>query len=186
MARITRLVSDDEHVHLITREHGVVLLPAFVRAAIGVAALGAGAYLLAGITRLGPVRIVPVLVAGALAFHVMLRLVRVVARWHAQRLVITDRRLLLVTGGLSRRVAILPLRAIDQIEVRRPALGRLLHYGGLAVTVGGRRRLLFGLSRLPDPDLVFGLIMGLDVQIPASGAGRSAVPRTVAVPASVR
>ena len=37
----------------------------------------------------------------------------------------------------------------------------MLHYGGVVVGTGGRRSLLFGLRRLPDPDLLLGLLLGL-------------------------
>ncbi|MGI8427829.1 MAG: hypothetical protein ACR2OB_00645, partial [Solirubrobacteraceae bacterium] len=36
-----------------------------------------------------------------------------------------------------------------------------LHYGGVLVGGGEGRSLLFGLRRLPDPDLLLGLLLGL-------------------------
>jgi hypothetical protein len=37
----------------------------------------------------------------------------------------------------------------------------MLHYGGVVVRSGGGSGLLFGLRRLPDPDLLLGLLLGL-------------------------
>jgi hypothetical protein len=42
----------------------------------------------------------------------------------------------------------------------------MLHYGGVVVGSGGRRGLLFGLRRLPDPDLLLGLLLGLSEDRP--------------------
>ena len=78
----------------------------------------------------------------------------------------------MVGGGFSRRIAVLPLAAIEAVEARTDGLGRRFHYGGLMVTASGRRMPLFGLRRLPDPDLLFGLIMGLDQHIPMRTTAR--------------
>ncbi len=37
----------------------------------------------------------------------------------------------------------------------------MLHYGGVLIHRGGAGGLLFGLRRLPDPDLLLGLLLGL-------------------------
>jgi hypothetical protein len=67
----------------------------------------------------------------------------------------------LLGGGLGQRAAIVPLSAISDIEIVCTAAGRMLHYGGVVMHSGGRRDLLFGLRRLPDPDLLLGLLLGL-------------------------
>jgi hypothetical protein len=51
----------------------------------------------------------------------------------------------------------------------------MLHYGGVVITSGGRRGMLFGLRRLPDPDLLLGLLFGLAEERPR--------PRRAPVPA---
>jgi hypothetical protein len=133
----------------------------FVRAAIILALAAAAAIAAAGLDLPAAIRLVPVLAAAALALGALLRVVRVVARWQRRVLVVTDRRALLVAGGLGSRAAIVPLQAIGDVEVFAPAAGRVLHYGGVVVGTGGRRGLLFGLRRLPDPDLLLGLLLGL-------------------------
>jgi hypothetical protein len=67
----------------------------------------------------------------------------------------------LLAGGLGRRAAIVPLSAISDVEIVCPTAGRMLHYGGVVVRSGGGSGLLFGLRRLPDPDLLLGLLLGL-------------------------
>jgi hypothetical protein len=184
MTAIDRLLAPSERVHLVTREHGVVLAPSFLRSFAGVAGLGAAAYAAARTHALGQARPVAAALAGALAIGLILVLVRRVLGWHSRRLVVTDRRAMLVAGGLSRRVEVMPLDAIESIEVRCSGLGRLLRYGGLVVTTRRRRGLLFGLQRLPDPDLVFGLVLGLDDQIPAVPRSAPSAPPAVALGAA--
>jgi Bacterial PH domain len=140
----------------------------------------------ASIHALGPARALFAIVLGLVASRWLVKLVREVSRWHTRRLVVTDRRLIMVGGNFSRRVAVLPLAAIDSVEARTEGLGRRLHYGRLLVTSSGRRLPLFGLQRLPDPDLLFGLIMGLDRRISSRVVPYESVPRTSPTPASVR
>jgi Bacterial PH domain len=161
MAQIDRLLTPGEHVYLISREHGVVLLAPFLRAAAIVALSAGGAILAAGLDLPAPVRLIPALVAAAAATSALAHLVRAVARWQRQVLVVTDRRAVLLAGGLGQRAAVVSLSAISDIEIVRPVAGRVLHYGGVVVRSGGRRGLLFGLRRLPDPDLLLGLLLGL-------------------------
>jgi membrane protein YdbS with pleckstrin-like domain len=161
MAQIDRLLSPDEHVHLVSREHGVVLVWPFLRAAMILAGAAAAAIAAAGLDLPAAIRLVPVLAAAAVASGALLRVVRVVSRWQRRVLVVTDHRALLLAGGLGSRAAIVPLQSIGHVEVFAPAAGRVLHYGGVIVGTGGRRGLLFGLHRLPDPDLLLGLLLGL-------------------------
>jgi membrane protein YdbS with pleckstrin-like domain len=161
MAQIDRLLAPDERVHLMTREHGIVLVWPFLRAAIILGLAAAAAIAAAGLDLPSPIRLVPVLAAAALALGALLRFIRAVARWQRRVLVVTDRRALLLAGGLGSRAAIVPLQAIGDVEVLAPPAGRLLHYGGVVVGTDGRHALLFGLRRLPDPDLLLGLLLGL-------------------------
>jgi Bacterial PH domain len=161
MGQIDRLLAPGERVHLVSREHGVVLLPPFLRAAMIVVASAAAAILAAGLGALGPVRLVLAVLAAFAAAHALLQLARAVGRWQRRLLVVTNHRAVLLAGGLGQRMAVFPLSAINDIEIVRPAAGRVLHYGGVLVGGGGGRGLLFGLRRLPDPDLLLGLLLGL-------------------------
>ena len=105
MAQIDRLLSPDEHVHLVSREHGVVLVWPFLRAAMIVAGAAAAAIAAAGLDLPAAIRRVPVLAAAAVAAGALLRVVRVVSRWQRRVLVVTDHRALLLAGGLGSRAA---------------------------------------------------------------------------------
>jgi Bacterial PH domain len=166
MAHVDRLLARGEHVHLVSREHEVVLVGPFLRASIVLTACCYAAVRVAAAGAPLPLRVLAVGVLGAVALRSLVRLAGAVGRWQRRTLVVTDRRALLVHGGVSRKVAALPLEAIHDIEAVRARPGWFLHYGGLVVSTGGRRDLLFGLRRLPDPDLLLGLMLGLADELP--------------------
>jgi hypothetical protein len=174
MRRIEKLLAPDEQVHLVTREHGVVLVGAFVRALLTLAAAGLVAELMSGQRWLWPAPAGVGLLAGLIAAFALLRLVRRVSAWHRRRLVITDRKVMLVRGGLRRDISALPITAIEEVAVARVGRALGLHCGAIVITTNGRRAPLFGLRRLPDPDLVFGLLMGLSQE--AVGRARAPMP----------
>ena len=162
MPRAERLVQPSERIHLVTREHGVVLVRPFLRATLVVALFGGATYELARAPVPSPVRWSVALVAAAVVSISLLGLVRRVSRWNARRLVVTDRRALLSTGMVSRRVTSVPLHALNDLQIHVTGPGHLLHLGAVIATANGRRSPLLGLTRLPDPDLVFGLLLGLE------------------------
>jgi membrane protein YdbS with pleckstrin-like domain len=176
MAQFDRLLAPDERIHLVSREHGIVLAGPFLRAGVVLAAAAAAAVLAAGLAVPTPIRLVPVLAAAAVAARALLRLVAAVSRWQRRRLVVTDRRALFVSGGLGQKAAMVPLDAVCDVEIASSATGRTLHYGGIVVSAGGRRGLLFGLRRLPDPDLVLALLLGLAEEAPAPLPRRASGP----------
>jgi len=176
MAQFDRLLGADERVHLVSREHGIVLVGSFLRAAVVLAAAAAAAVLAAGLSAPAPIRLVPVLVAAAVAARALLRLVAAVSRWQRRTLVVTDRRAIFTSGGLGQKAAIVPLDAIGEVEIASSATGRALHYGGLVVCAGGRRGLLFGLRRMPDPDLLLALLLGLAEDDPSPRTQRTSAP----------
>jgi hypothetical protein len=170
MPPLERMLARDEHIHLVSREHEVVLVGPFLRACIVLTACSYAAVRIAATGVPLPLRLLAVGVLGVLAVRMLVRLTRAVGRWQRRTLVVTDRRALLLHGGFSRRVAALPLDAIHDIEVVRARPGWVLHYGGLVVSTGGRRDLLFGLRRLPDPDLLLGLLLGLADELPEASS----------------
>jgi hypothetical protein len=69
---------------------------------------------------------------------------------------------LLTSGTLSRRVAAISLDDLYDLQIHVSGAGRLLRYGCVIANTNGRRAPLLGLRRLPDPDLIFALLLGLD------------------------
>jgi hypothetical protein len=162
MPRLERLVSPSEQIHLVTREHGVVLLRPFLRSSLAVLLFGGGAYELTGAPIPSLLRWAAAMVAGVVVSISMLGLLRRVSRWNARRLVVTDRRVLLTSGTLSRRITSMPLHTLHDLQIHVSGAGRMLHYGCVIAHANGRRGPLLGLRRLPDPDLVYALLLGLE------------------------
>jgi hypothetical protein len=169
MPRADHIATPAERIHLITREHGVVLVRPFLRATLVVALFGGATYELARSPVPSPVRWSVALVAAAVVSISLLGLVRRVGRWNSRRLVVTDRRAVLRNGMLSRRVTAVPLEDLHDLQIHVSGPGRMLRYGAVIASANGRRGPLLGLTRLPDPDLVFALLMGLEHELDLSG-----------------
>lgn len=72
--------------------------------------------------------------------------------WWTERFTVTDRRVLLVSGLLTRRVAIMPLRKVTDITYERTVPGRLLGYGAFVMESAGQHQALSRIDYLPDPE----------------------------------
>jgi len=98
---------------------------------------------------------------GALLVALVIRTLWKVVEWNAERFVVTDARILLVTGPVSRRVDMLPLRKVTDMSYRRSAFGRLLGYGEFVMESAGERQSLHRIRFLPDPETLYLQISGL-------------------------
>jgi hypothetical protein len=80
--------------------------------------------------------------------------------WLHNRLVLTDRRILLIKGILWRRVASLPLAKAADLAHSRSPLGALLGYGSLRFSNVPAFRPLWRVADLPDPRDLYLQIVG--------------------------
>ena len=134
-------VDHGERIYLDSRRHGVVLVPALVRA-----------FLLAGIGGFLFSLPWPSLLAGAaLVMVAALLALRAVWRWERTHVIMTDDRLALVRGTLRRRTAAVRLERVGAVEVDQSLLGRMLGYGTL---VAGPLEITY----VPQPRSVYGLV----------------------------
>jgi uncharacterized membrane protein YdbT with pleckstrin-like domain len=133
-----------ERVHLDTRRHGIVLLPALARAFLIAAA---GGFLVSAPT------VLPIVGGLLVAIAVVLAL-RAVWRWEQTRVVITDEALAVVYGTLRRRSAAVRLERIGAVEVEQSLAGRALGYGTL---IAGALEI----THVPQPRDVYGLVDSL-------------------------
>src|SRR5438045_8688008 len=97
--RLTSIVSPTERVHLVTREHGVVLLRPFCRTTLAVALFGGAALELARSPAPSPLRWTAAIIAGVIVSISLLGLLRRVMRWNRRRLVVTARRAVRLSGA---------------------------------------------------------------------------------------
>ena len=78
--------------------------------------------------------------------------------WRRERLVVTDRRLLLLSGLLSPRVAVMPLRKVTDMTYERPFFGRLWDQYGWGTFVfesAGQDQAFHRIEHLPRPDALY-------------------------------
>jgi membrane protein YdbS with pleckstrin-like domain len=72
--------------------------------------------------------------------------------WYVERFVVTNRRVLLITGVLTRRVAIMPLIKVTDLTYEQTLTGRTLNYGTFVFESAGQEQGLNRIEFLPDPN----------------------------------
>jgi hypothetical protein len=75
--------------------------------------------------------------------------------WYVEKLVVTDKRLLLLTGIVSRNVAIMPLVKVTDLTFHRSALGLTLGYGRFVVESAGQDQALSTIDFVPKPEKLY-------------------------------
>ena len=89
--------------------------------------------------------------------------------WRIERFMVTNRRVLLISGILTRNVAIMPLMKVTDLTYQQSPLGRVLGYGSFILESAGQQQALSRVDFLPQPakryQQVSGLLFGTDVDI---------------------
>jgi uncharacterized membrane protein YdbT with pleckstrin-like domain len=109
-----------------------------------------------------------------------------VGDWWVERFVITDKRVMLTTGLLTKRVAIMPLSKVTDMTYERSVMGRLIGYGVFVMESAGQDQALSRIDYLPTPDLVYhdvsALLFGPKPGIQTPRSGPAAPPSTMPLP----
>ena len=105
------------------------------------------------------------------------RLVWRVLQWREDWFVVTDRRLLVRSGLLTRRVSMMPLIKVTDLSFARPPVGRLLGYGEIVIESAGQDQALRRIRHLPNPDGLYleicELLFGPKAPVPGMGGQQS-------------
>jgi Bacterial PH domain len=185
MIRPDRYLALDERKICEVRRHAAVLLwPAIQTVAVFAVAGGLGA--LASPNK-GADLIDTILGLIALAF--LVRFAWIAMQWWATHIIVTDRRILEISGVVSRRVASMPLPQVTDTTYHRSIGGRLLGYGDLVVESPGRHPGLSHIGYVPRPDDFYRVVMSLmnassgdapdDVEVSSSDEDTGEIPRVV-------
>jgi Bacterial PH domain len=75
--------------------------------------------------------------------------------WNHEVLIVTDKRLLLLTGIFSRNVAIMPLVKVTDLTFYRSSTGLLLGYGKFIVESAGQDQALSTIDYVPQPEQLY-------------------------------
>jgi hypothetical protein len=92
-------------------------------------------------------------VVWALAAFISLRFVLELLNWSVQYIVVTKRRLLLTSGLTGRRVSVIPLIALRDLNFVRSTGGRLLGYGAFTFEAGGQTNTV--IDYIPYPEQIY-------------------------------
>jgi uncharacterized membrane protein YdbT with pleckstrin-like domain len=137
------------------RMHPAVLLPVGSQALLGLLVAGVLSATLARGSHL-------VLAVLWIAWGVLLlRLVWKAINWAVDYFVITTERLLLTTGLLTRKVAMMPLSKVTDMSFRRSFGGRILGYGEIIVESAGQNQAIDRVDFIPYPEQLYLLVCGM-------------------------
>jgi uncharacterized membrane protein YdbT with pleckstrin-like domain len=84
-----------------------------------------------------------------------------IAQWYVEVFIVTNRRVLLVSGLLTRRVAIMPLIKVTDLTFEETPLGQLLGYGSFIIESAGQHQALARVDYLPDPEVHYQQVASL-------------------------
>ena len=143
-----KYLSPGEETNLEVRRHWAALLwPAALLLAALLIGSFLGAWLSPG-TNSDPVDTVAFLVV----MFFLLRFGWKLFEWQIDRILVTNRRVVEVSGLITRRVASMPLTKVTDLTYKRTPLGRGLGFGELAIESAGQKQALEAITYIPRPD----------------------------------
>jgi uncharacterized membrane protein YdbT with pleckstrin-like domain len=78
-----------------------------------------------------------------------------VLTWRNDYFIVTDKRVILTTGLISKRVNMMPLTKVTDMSYRRTPAGRLLGHGMFVMESAGQDQPLKEVAFVPRPDAVY-------------------------------
>lgn len=95
--------------------------------------------------------------------------------WYFEQLVVTNRRVLLVSGVLNRKVGVMPLIKVTDLTFQQSLWGRLVGYGTFIVESAGQDQALSRIAFVPRPlhryRQISALLFGTDVDVDPEDIG---------------
>jgi membrane protein YdbS with pleckstrin-like domain len=74
-----------------------------------------------------------------------------VGEWYYDRFVLTNKRIMLIEGIVSRKVAMMPLLRVTDMKYTQSPMGRVLGYGSFEIESAGQEQALRNVPNLPNP-----------------------------------
>ena len=78
-----------------------------------------------------------------------------VADWYFDRFILTNKRIMVVNGLVSRSVGMMPLVRVTDMKYMQSPLGRMLNYGTFIVESAGQDQALREVKSLPNPNELY-------------------------------
>jgi len=107
---------------------------------------------------------------------VMLWVLWAVVEWYYDRFVLTNKRIMLITGIVSRNVAMMPLARVTDMKYTQTPLGRVLGYGTFEIESAGQDQALRRVENLPNPTDLYLQVVEEMYEPEASDARRRPAP----------
>jgi len=90
-----------------------------------------------------------------LALAAVLRFTVLTILWWTERIVITDKRVMLAQGIITHNVGMMPLSKVTDLTFRRSVGGRILGYGTIVVESAGQIQALNKIDYMPRPEEIY-------------------------------
>lgn len=148
MADPTKYLLPTERPVINIRRHWAVLAGRTVQSAVLLFVGVLAARVLAGVD-LGQ------MVAVYFCVFVVVRWSWIIADWYVEKLVVTDKRVLLLTGIVTRKVAIMPLVKVTDLTFNRSVTGLMLGFGQFVVETAGQDQALSHIDYVPQPEKLY-------------------------------
>lgn len=107
------------------------------------------------VQRLAPSNVILDNAAFYLGLVAVLRFTVLTVLWWIERIVITDKRVMLAEGIITHNVGMMPLSKVTDLTFRRSLGGRMLGYGTLIVESAGQIQALNKISYMPRPEEIY-------------------------------
>jgi membrane protein YdbS with pleckstrin-like domain len=75
--------------------------------------------------------------------------------WYFDRFILTNKRVMVVNGIITRKVAMMPLLRVTDMKYEQSALGRILNYGTFVLESAGQDQALREVKHLPNPNELY-------------------------------
>lgn len=138
----SRYLLPDEHLAIETRRHWMILMRPALKS---IAVIALALFVLSSDPYSVPLRNGVTLVIIA----VLLYLTYQITQWWLDHFIVTSRRVLLVSGVLTKRTAIMPLLKVTDMTYRQTPLARMLRYGTFVFESAGQDQALSRVDYLP-------------------------------------
>jgi hypothetical protein len=152
-AAVNKYLLPREKQHATVRRHPAIL--------IGPAALAVGGLLVAAVLSVTIISGPLVWVVWAAWAVLVLNLAWQAVNWAVDYFVVTSERILLTSGLLTRKVAMMPLSKVTDMSFQRSFAGRILGYGDFIVESAGQDQALRTVDHIPYPEQLYLLICGI-------------------------
>ena len=152
---VNKYLLPHEHQVITVRKHPAVLIKPIAVVLLG---LVIAAVISTTVARHQPGVVGFVWIAWAV---LLLWLVFAVIEWSQDYFIVTSRRMLLATGVVTRKVAMMPLVKVTDMSFQRSTLGRLLGYGEFILESAGQDQALRVVDHLPYPEQLYLEVCGL-------------------------